>query len=190
MHRANQGIFPSLIYIYIYIYNTHKWWLRRAFVRKIPTGETAHFKCNIKQSARLSQRILCNEACECPCNSLQPFRTFKDYFTEGLSGLCVWGIGSKQNTCVSKANSASSHIWLKTKLRIDSEILRIDPESLKRESWCIDGSIFSSHPYAVPFSRNIQKINSNQTLNSKLNIDEPLKAIKVIDFLFFILFLD
>ncbi len=27
-------------------------------------------------------------------------------------------------------------------------------------------------------------MNSNQTLNSKLNIDEPLKAIKVIDFLF------
>ncbi len=26
---------------------------------------------------------------------------------------------------------------------------------------------------------------SNQKLNSKLNIDEPLKAIKVIDFLFF-----
>ncbi len=26
-------------------------------------------------------------------------------------------------------------------------------------------------------------MNSNQTLNSKLNIDEPLKAIKVIDFL-------
>ncbi len=37
---------------------------------------------------------------------------------------------------------------------------------------------------AVPFSRNIQKININQTINSKLNIDEPLKAIKVIDFLF------
>ncbi len=36
----------------------------------------------------------------------------------------------------------------------------------------------------MPFSRNIQKMNSNQTLNSKLNIDEPLKAIKVIDFLF------
>ncbi len=33
-------------------------------------------------------------------------------------------------------------------------------------------------------------MNSNQTLNSKLNIDERLKAIKVIDFLFFILFLD
>ncbi len=43
----------------------------------------------------------------------------KDYFTEGSSGVCVWGIGSKQNTGVSKANSASSHIWLKTKLRID-----------------------------------------------------------------------
>ncbi len=28
-------------------------------------------------------------------------------------------------------------------------------------------------------------MNSYQTLNSKLNIDEPLKAIKVIDFLFF-----
>ncbi len=37
----------------------------------------------------------------------------------------------------------------------------------------------------MPFSRNIQKMNSYQTLNSKLNIDEPLKAIKVIDFLFF-----
>ncbi len=40
----------------------------------------------------------------------------------------------------------------------------------------------------MPFSRNIQKMNSNQTLNSKLNIDEPLKAIKVIDFLFFFSF--
>ncbi len=29
-------------------------------------------------------------------------------------------------------------------------------------------------------------MNSNQTLNSKLNKDEPLKAIKVIDFLFFV----
>ncbi len=48
-------------------------------------GETAHFK----QSARLSERILCNEARECPCNSLQPFRTLKDYFTEGSSGVCV-----------------------------------------------------------------------------------------------------
>ncbi len=53
----------------------HKWWLRSTFARKIPMGETAHFKCNIKQSARLSQHILCNEARECPCNSLQPFRT-------------------------------------------------------------------------------------------------------------------
>ncbi len=26
-----------------------------------------------------------------------------------------------------------AHIWLETKLRIDSEILRIDPESLERE---------------------------------------------------------
>ncbi len=50
----------------------------------------------------------------------------KDYFTEGSSGVCVWGIGSKQNTCVSKANTASSHNWLKTKLRID-------PESLERK---------------------------------------------------------
>ncbi len=30
-------------------------------------------------------------------------------------------------------------------------------------------------------------MNSYQTLNSKLNIDEALKAIKVIDFLFFFL---
>ncbi len=48
-------------------------------------GETTHFKCNIKQSARLSQRTLCNEANECPRN----VSTFlKDYFTEGLSGVC------------------------------------------------------------------------------------------------------
>ncbi len=53
----------------------HKWGLHRAFVRKTQTGETAHFKCNIKQSACLSQRILCNEARECPCNSLQTFQT-------------------------------------------------------------------------------------------------------------------
>ncbi len=31
-------------------------------------------------------------------------------------------------------------------------------------------------------------MNSYQTLNSKLNIDKPLKAIKVIDFLFFFFF--
>ncbi len=66
----------------------------------------------------------------------------KDYFTEGSSGVCVRGIGSKQNTSVSKANSASSHICLKTKLRIYSEILRIDPESLERESQCIDFLFF------------------------------------------------
>ncbi len=36
----------------------------------------------------------------------------------------------------------------------------------------------------MPFSRNKQKMKSNQTLNSKFNIDEPLKAIKCIDFLF------
>ncbi len=29
----------------------HKLWLRRAFVRKTQTGETAYFTCNIKQSA-------------------------------------------------------------------------------------------------------------------------------------------
>ncbi len=41
--------------------------------------------------------------------------------------------------CVRKWKQAeSSHIWLKTKLRIDSEILRIDPESLERESRWID----------------------------------------------------
>ncbi len=40
-------------------------------------------------------------------------------------------------------------------------------------------------------SYHIQKMNSYQTLNSKLNIDEPLKAIQDIDFrCFFILFLD
>ncbi len=93
----------------------------------MPTGETAHFKCNVKQSARLSQRILCSEARECPCNSLQPFRTLKDYFTEGSSDVCVRGIGSKQNTCVSKANSASSHIWLKTELRIVGERIVMHP---------------------------------------------------------------
>ncbi len=49
----------------------------------------------------------------------------KDYFTEGSSVVCVWGIGSKQNTCVYKVNSVSSHIWLKTKLRINSEILNL-----------------------------------------------------------------
>ncbi len=37
-----------------------------------------------------------------------------------------------------KQNSASSHIWLKTKLRIDSENLRIDPELLEnRDGSCI-----------------------------------------------------
>ncbi len=73
----------------------------------------------------------------------------KDYFTEGSSGVCVWGIGIKQNMGVSKANSASMPIWLKTKLRIDSEKLKTDRESLERESRCIDGSIFFSHPYLI-----------------------------------------
>ncbi len=54
----------------------------------------------------------------------------------------------KQNTGVSKANTASSHIWLKTKLRIHSEILRIPPESLESKSRCIDGSIYSPNPIA------------------------------------------
>ncbi len=40
---------------------------------------------------------------------------------------------------------------------------------------------------SVSFS---QKMNRYQTLNYKLNIDEPPKAIKVFDFLFFLLFLD
>ncbi len=36
-----------------------------------------------------------------------------------------------------KSNSVSSFTWLKSKPRIDSEILRIDPESFERESPCI-----------------------------------------------------
>ncbi len=48
----------------------------------------------------------------------------KYYFTEGSSGVCVGGIGSKQNPGVSKANYSSSHIWLKTKLRINSELIQ------------------------------------------------------------------
>ncbi len=113
-------------------------------------GETAQFKCNIKQSVRLSQRILCNEARECPCNSLQPFWTLWKIILWKVVRVCacVCGIWSKQNTGVSKANSASLHIWLKTKLRIDSEIFIIDPESLKKESGCIDGSVFSPTPTA------------------------------------------
>ncbi len=39
----------------------------------------------------------------------------------------------------------------------------------------------------MPFSRNLQKMINNQTLNSKLNKDEPFKAIKVINFLFLFL---
>ncbi len=62
----------------------------------------------------------------------------KYYFTEGSSGVCMWRIGSKQNMAVYKAKSASSYIWLKTKLRIDSEILRLDPESSERESRWIE----------------------------------------------------
>ncbi len=64
--------------------------------------------------------------------------------------VCVRGIGSKQNTGVSKANSASSYIWWKTKLRIDSEILTIDRVSFERKSRCIDGSIFSPTPSGHP----------------------------------------
>ncbi len=49
----------------------------------------------------------------------------------------------------------------------------------------IINDIFS---YLCPSAENIQKINSNsnsnQTINSKLNKDEPLKGITVIDFLF------
>ncbi len=81
-----------------------------------------------------------------------------DYFTEGSSGVCVWGIGRKQNTGVSKANQVASHIWLKTKLRIDSEIITIDPETLKRESRCIDGYIFPpTHIYIYIYIHSIAK---------------------------------
>ncbi len=66
----------------------HKW-LRRAFVRKIPTRETTHFKCNIKQSARLSQRILYNEARECTWNSRQPFRTLRIIILQKVRVVCV-----------------------------------------------------------------------------------------------------
>ncbi len=75
----------------------------------------------------------------------------KDYFTEGSSGVCVWGIGSKQNTGVSKANSASSHIWLK----LSSESILKFSESIQhrwRENH--DGLIkknisFISHPLNI-----------------------------------------
>ncbi len=58
----------------------------------------------------------------------------------------------KQNTGVSKANTASSHIWLKTKLRIHSEILRIPPESLESKSRCI---YLFSHSYRTPLLQSI-----------------------------------
>ncbi len=62
------------------------------FVEQIPKITTSSLTSN-------KARILCNEACECPCNSLQSFPTlWKVIFTEGSSGVCVWGIGSKQNT--------------------------------------------------------------------------------------------
>ncbi len=84
-------------------------------------GETAHFKCNIKQSAYLSQRIQCNEARECPCNSRQTFQTLWKIILRKVRVVYVCEeLEKKQNTGVSKANLASSHIWLKTKLRIDS----------------------------------------------------------------------
>ncbi len=53
--------------------------------------------------------------------------------------MCVSNWKQAEYGC-SKANSALSHIWLKTKLRIHSEILRIDPESLERESRWINFS--------------------------------------------------
>ncbi len=98
------------------IYNLNKsLWIKAS-------AKCINVKCNIKQSMRLSQCILCNEACECACNSLQPFRTFRILFYGRFEWcMCVWGIGSKQNTGVSKANSASAHIWLKTELRIIGE---------------------------------------------------------------------
>ncbi len=73
--------------------------------------------------------------------------------------LCVRENGSKRQTGVSKANSVSSHIWLKTKLRIDSEIL----------SWREnrDGSLFSP----TPIKRNLKHVKSltnhfQQTMNN------------------------
>ncbi len=107
----------------------HKLWLCRAFVRKIQTDETAHFKCTIKQNVHLSWLTAHPVQWSCFNFSELYERLFYERFK-----WCVWGIGSKQHTGVSKANSASSHIWLKTELRIDSEILRIDPESLEKES--------------------------------------------------------
>ncbi len=84
---------------------------------------------------------------ECPCNSLQPFRTLWKIILRKVWGVYVCEeLEASRITGFSKANSASSQIWLKTKLRIDYEILIIDPESLERESRCIDGSIFSPTP--------------------------------------------
>ncbi len=65
----------------------------------------------------------------------------KDYFTEGSSGVCV------RNWKQAEYGFSKSHFWLKTKLWIDSEILRIDPESLERESrWIFFFSTFNVTP--------------------------------------------
>jgi len=110
-------------------------------------GESAHFKCNIKQSARLSQHVCAMKPVNVLIICFNLSELYEILFYERFEWcMCVRGIGSKQHTGVSKANSASSPIWLKTKPRMDSEILRIDPESLERESRCID---FSSHPLNI-----------------------------------------
>ncbi len=85
-----------------------------------------HTSSVTSNKALLSQRIRCNEARECPCNSLQPFLNLWKIILWKVRVVYVWGIGNKQHTGVSKANSTSSHILLKTELRIIGERIAMD----------------------------------------------------------------
>ncbi len=69
-------------------------------------------------------------------------KLIKDYFTEGFSW-CMWGIESKQHMAVSKANSASSHIWLKT-----------SPELILKFSELIQNRLREMNRYIVMYFSN------------------------------------
>ncbi len=74
----------------------------------------------------------------------------KDYFMEGSSGVCEELKASR--IWVFLNNSSPSHIWLKTKPSIDSEVLRIVGERIAMHRWIIfsPNSMVYSYAYSNP----------------------------------------
>ncbi len=98
-----------------------------------------------------------------------------------------WVNGSRHNKNANRQADAQRFLLL-----LERKICSGPPEASNIRCWFIP-KLQSSKMVFGPalilatcaLSRNVQKMNSYQTLNSKLNRDEPLKAINVIDFLFF-----